>query len=129
MIPPKEPQPEPMPMPPLQPAPELKPWHWRIHIVKGLGESAKIGMDTVARQSHFEGPCLKVKKVKEGLVSDWNSAHPDREVKAGDYMLEVNGVRGNTERLYEAIGSNITIDIVLSRPPPDSIPPRRTDAS
>ncbi|CAJ1432525.1 unnamed protein product [Effrenium voratum] len=43
-----------------------------------------------------------------GALADWNKAHPDKEVKAGDLLLEVDGdmrdgLRGTGQDLYEEL--------------------------
>mmetsp|Transcript_43206 Transcript_43206/g.138884 ORF Transcript_43206/g.138884 Transcript_43206/m.138884 type:complete len:155 (+) Transcript_43206:94-558(+) len=99
------------------PRPELSSWHFAVTVSKGDG--SKIGLDTVARQTHFEGPSLKIKKLKDGLIEMYNAAQPDEEKKvvAGDYIIEVNGLRGNTDELYKVIGSSHVVNLVISRPP------------
>merc|ERR1712079_196478 len=60
---------------------------FRIKISKtDLG--SKIGVDTVAFSSE-KGRALRIKKVKAGLVSDWNESNPQAEVKEGDIIMEV----------------------------------------
>ena len=41
---------------------------------------------------------VRVAQVGQGLLQDWNDAHPERSVMVGDLLVEVNGVRGPTSR-------------------------------
>ncbi|CAE7373179.1 unnamed protein product [Symbiodinium natans] len=44
-----------------------------------------------------------------GALFDWNKAHPDKQVKAGDLLVEIDsqkpegGMRGNGKELYEEL--------------------------
>jgi len=40
-----------------------------------------------------DGIVLLIGSVTEGLVKKWNDAHPDKEVRVGDRLVEVNGIR------------------------------------
>mmetsp|Transcript_50766 Transcript_50766/g.164172 ORF Transcript_50766/g.164172 Transcript_50766/m.164172 type:complete len:186 (+) Transcript_50766:190-747(+) len=100
------------------PRSDLKSWHFTVTVTKGDGAN-KIGLDTVARQTHFEGPSLKIKKLKEGLMQLYNNIQEDevKKIAIGDFIVEVNGARGNTDELYKVINSNEVLNIVISRPP------------
>jgi len=45
---------------------------------------------------------LRVNAVREGLVADWNAAHPEAQVRGGDFIVEVNGIRGNADDMVSA---------------------------
>eukprot|EP00425_Heterocapsa_triquetra_P026900 CAMPEP_0195102264 /NCGR_PEP_ID=MMETSP0448-20130528/66813_1 /TAXON_ID=66468 /ORGANISM="Heterocapsa triquestra, Strain CCMP 448" /LENGTH=245 /DNA_ID=CAMNT_0040137721 /DNA_START=63 /DNA_END=800 /DNA_ORIENTATION=+ len=99
-----------------------KPVKFRIHVEKSEGK--KLGLDTVALLSATEGVlrrekgALRVQMVKpDGLVAAWNSEHKRRQVKEGDFIVEVNGVRGTSEELYSVIGRDAILDIQLLRLP------------
>jgi len=89
---------------------------WRISIDKNETE-ASLGVDLV------DLPCtkdrdgaLRVEKVHvPGLVSEWNAAHRNKEVKKGDYIVEVNGVHGGSEELREVVERHTFLDIMLLR--------------
>mmetsp|Transcript_16439 Transcript_16439/g.30997 ORF Transcript_16439/g.30997 Transcript_16439/m.30997 type:complete len:107 (+) Transcript_16439:36-356(+) len=44
-----------------------------------------------------------------GAISDWNKAHPEKQVKAGDLLVEIDaqkpegGLRGSGKELYEEL--------------------------
>ena len=73
----------------------------RIHKTTGQ----KLGITGSDRQ------CLDVRKrrhhvpidevVTGGLVQHWNDEHPDKAVRAGDQIVEVNGIRGFQSWLLE----------------------------
>jgi len=46
---------------------------------------------------------FRVQSVGRGALSDWNAANPDRPVRVGDRVLEVNGVRSRTEIVDEIL--------------------------
>jgi len=51
----------------------------------------------------------------EGLVAAWNKNNPDRQVHLDDRIVEVNGVRGETELLlHECMRDNV-LEIMLIR--------------
>mmetsp|Transcript_2528 Transcript_2528/g.6375 ORF Transcript_2528/g.6375 Transcript_2528/m.6375 type:complete len:169 (+) Transcript_2528:122-628(+) len=80
--------------------------------VEKSGAGSRIGLDTVARKTP---PALKIKKVKPGLVSEWNVAHPEYEVKQEDLILEVNGECSDVEKMYNAIAENSKLTLLISR--------------
>jgi len=99
------------------------PSRFRIRIDKGDGQK-KLGLDTLALVKATGGllknerGALRVQAVKpEGLVSEWNSLHQKRQIKSGDFILEVNGVRGTAEELYKVIAQDIILEIQLLRLP------------
>jgi len=46
---------------------------------------------------------ILVQAVKSGLISDWNASNPHREVRQGDRIMEVNGIRGHSQKMVEEI--------------------------
>mmetsp|Transcript_35513 Transcript_35513/g.75729 ORF Transcript_35513/g.75729 Transcript_35513/m.75729 type:complete len:176 (-) Transcript_35513:204-731(-) len=128
----KEEPPVVVPVPPMEPPKtsdasgrsDLKSWQF-IATISKTPDGAKIGLDTVARQTHHEGPCLKIKKLKEeGLITIYNESQTDesKRVCIGDFILEVNGVRGSTDELYKVIGSSDVLSMLISRPPSKTVP-------
>lgn len=62
--------------------------------------SVKLGLDC----SHSaDKKCLKVKGVKAGPFETWNRANPDNTVEAGDLVIEINGVKRNSEKMLKQI--------------------------
>ena len=54
-----------------------------------------------------------VEKLVPGLVASWNAAHPDRDVRPGDCIVEVNGLRGCRQQLLDLRGYQSTVEKVL----------------
>mmetsp|Transcript_161 Transcript_161/g.520 ORF Transcript_161/g.520 Transcript_161/m.520 type:complete len:128 (-) Transcript_161:95-478(-) len=72
----------------------------------------KIGLDIMYNGS----VSLGVKKVKEGLVSEWNKEYPQTTVCPGDVISEVNGCHGSPEKLLERIAYDRILNLTISRP-------------
>lgn len=60
---------------------------------------------------------MRIESIRSGPIQDWNnSASDDVKVQAGDYILEVNHVRGDFYQLVAAVKkSSATIDLVMAR--------------
>lgn len=80
--------------------------------VKKTASDDKIGVDIVPQG----GTCLRVKRIKEGLVMNWNLEHgADNHVKVGDFIVAVNGVRGNCDEILALISRDPELEVVLRR--------------
>merc|ERR1719296_305864 len=55
------------------------------------GGDPRLGLDV----AHKPG-ALKVKRVKQGMVSRWNDENPNFVVNAGDHIVNVNDVAGES---------------------------------
>jgi len=67
-----------------------------VHIPDRAGR--KLGIDTTA--TVLSPVTFSVVKVKSGgLLDDWNRDNPGFEVRATDEIVEVNGVRGDRDRM------------------------------
>lgn len=72
-----------------------------VYLRKVAGE--KVGLALRALESFRGGSCLRIVKVDEnGLIADWNQQNPDQQVRNGDRILEVNGIRGNSLAMVDA---------------------------
>mmetsp|Transcript_170265 Transcript_170265/g.546088 ORF Transcript_170265/g.546088 Transcript_170265/m.546088 type:complete len:164 (+) Transcript_170265:56-547(+) len=89
--------------------------------VKKIEGNMKIGLDTVARSSPTIGCALRVQKVKDGLVNKWNANNPDKQVREGDHICEVNGEKTDTEKMYGVIAESWELTLLIKRewPPPN----------
>lgn len=56
-----------------------------------------------------------IKAVNGGSAIAWNGAHPGMEVKAGDRVLEVNGIRGNSTQLVHECRTGRELRMKLQR--------------
>uniref|UniRef100_A0A7S1AY67 PDZ domain-containing protein n=1 Tax=Noctiluca scintillans TaxID=2966 RepID=A0A7S1AY67_NOCSC len=59
---------------------------------------------------------LLVRTVADGVVLDWNRAHKDQQVLSGDYIVSVNGIRGDPRKMFEELKANDHLEINLIRP-------------
>mmetsp|Transcript_128489 Transcript_128489/g.256676 ORF Transcript_128489/g.256676 Transcript_128489/m.256676 type:complete len:157 (-) Transcript_128489:86-556(-) len=79
------------------------------------GEKDRIGLNV----SHVaEGAltiALVVKEVKDGMVQKWNQDHPDVQVQAGHFIVACNGIRGNSAKMLQKIGSDKDLDLIIKR--------------
>jgi len=73
----------------------------------------QLGVDIVPHV----GTVLRVKKVDQGLLQEWNEAHSLEAVLPGDFIVAVNGERGNSQRLLVCISTQRRLDLVFLRPP------------
>ncbi|CAK9081992.1 unnamed protein product [Durusdinium trenchii] len=84
---------------------------FEVVIEKSPGDP-RIGLDI----SVVGGKVLKVWKVKEGLVNEWNKRQPEEmQVKSGDAVVAVNGKRGSADQLLEQVAKGMKVTILCSR--------------
>mmetsp|Transcript_21140 Transcript_21140/g.35120 ORF Transcript_21140/g.35120 Transcript_21140/m.35120 type:complete len:242 (+) Transcript_21140:1-726(+) len=72
------------------------------------------------------GQSLLVTDVTNGLVHEWNSnneSDPHIQVRPGDRVVVVNGIRGNTRHLLEMCKKNQALHMTLLRPPAKELAP------
>jgi Ran GTPase-activating protein (RanGAP) involved in mRNA processing and transport len=48
-----------------------------------------------------------------GLVQQWNVTHPDRAMKAGDRVVEVNGIRNDVQGILNECNRNKKLELVV----------------
>eukprot|EP00450_Noctiluca_scintillans_P022481 CAMPEP_0194531712 /NCGR_PEP_ID=MMETSP0253-20130528/69084_1 /TAXON_ID=2966 /ORGANISM="Noctiluca scintillans" /LENGTH=181 /DNA_ID=CAMNT_0039377087 /DNA_START=22 /DNA_END=567 /DNA_ORIENTATION=+ len=59
---------------------------------------------------------IRISHLGEGLVQDWNDAHPEKCVKVGDVILEVNGTHGpSSVALTEKLRTENSLEIIIQR--------------
>mmetsp|Transcript_80969 Transcript_80969/g.229243 ORF Transcript_80969/g.229243 Transcript_80969/m.229243 type:complete len:152 (-) Transcript_80969:360-815(-) len=73
----------------------------------------KLGIDTCASKFYSAFNIIKIKT--DGLIAQWNRDHPDKEVKEGDDLMEVNGVRGDEKKICELLGKAKSLQIQVQR--------------
>jgi hypothetical protein len=76
------------------------------------GDDACLGLDV----DNTDGPSLLVDAVQEGLVKDWNAAHPECEVRPRDRIVDVNGVAGDANIIIEELSVSPSLSITIRRP-------------
>merc|ERR1719245_820930 len=79
--------------------------------IRKVASSDKLGLDIVA---HNNRTALRIKAVKPGLIQKWNDDHPDQPVQLGDVIVEVNSVRGNSDKILEKVRDS-TLELVIER--------------
>lgn len=84
-----------------------------FNIVVDGGED---GLGLVVPRGRAKLDMLKVKAVGAGAVSEWNSAHPELEVWAGDRITCVNGICRDPVRMRQELESGTTVKITFLRP-------------
>jgi hypothetical protein len=62
-------------------------------------KSGSLGLDI----GQYESKALKIKLVKEGSVAKHNKANPDKALKEGDFIVAVNGVKGDCSDIMAEI--------------------------
>lgn len=86
-----------------------------------LGVLCSLGLDTRPLVSDVTG-ALAVERVRPGgLIDEWNRARRKDgqrcRVRRGDFIVEVNGVRGSSAGLYKVIQQEPTLRLVIMRLP------------
>lgn len=67
---------------------------------KGLRPGQRLGIGV---KEDSQKDCLLVEFVSEGVVSTWNCEHPDLKIQPGDFIFEVNGMRGDARKMKESM--------------------------
>mmetsp|Transcript_121411 Transcript_121411/g.220809 ORF Transcript_121411/g.220809 Transcript_121411/m.220809 type:complete len:142 (-) Transcript_121411:53-478(-) len=78
-----------------------------IKLDKTSGE--RLGVDV----DHQDGNTLLVEAIHEGLVQNWNNNNRGNEVKVGDRIFEVNGVKGDVLQLVDECKKNQVLQMKL----------------
>jgi hypothetical protein len=77
------------------------------------GAKTQLGVILVEKPT---GNSLLIKEVSKGPVMDWNTIHPEQEVKAGDRIVAVNGKGGTVNELVDASKEAAQLQLAISRP-------------
>lgn len=75
------------------------------------GHRGRLGIDIDFGHPRY----LKILKVYSGLIQDWNLAHPEMQVEAGDYFVEINGWTNNARKLMEVLTLANQLQIVVRK--------------
>eukprot|EP00450_Noctiluca_scintillans_P022282 CAMPEP_0194529666 /NCGR_PEP_ID=MMETSP0253-20130528/66429_1 /TAXON_ID=2966 /ORGANISM="Noctiluca scintillans" /LENGTH=174 /DNA_ID=CAMNT_0039374823 /DNA_START=56 /DNA_END=580 /DNA_ORIENTATION=- len=90
---------------------EQQPTELRIKLCRE-GKQATLGVDVAFDEDETS---FYIEKMCQGLVKDWNTAHPDQKVEEGDQVVEVNGIRGNAMDMAEASRKDDVLELVIRR--------------
>lgn len=75
-------------------------------------EGAKIiGLDVDFK----DGPYLKVVKLNPGIFREWNTDNPLTMIQEGDLLMEINGVRGNSQKLVSELMTAKTLHTLVRK--------------
>lgn len=94
------PEPEPAPAP----SPSSR---YQVSIDRSTG--TKLGINVL----RSEGKSLLINSITGGLFGEWNRSHPDRPVKVGDCIVEINGEKGDALRLRDECKKAIMLHMQL----------------
>mmetsp|Transcript_42277 Transcript_42277/g.111814 ORF Transcript_42277/g.111814 Transcript_42277/m.111814 type:complete len:139 (-) Transcript_42277:142-558(-) len=62
------------------------------------------------------GTSLVVEAISDGLIGDWNNRHPKQAVQPGDFVVEVNGHRGDSQLITNRCVMDDLLELRISRP-------------
>jgi len=68
-----------------------------------------------------DGQSLRVEYIRAGLLQDWNNDHPDKIVRAGDRIVEVNGQAGHSKTIAEALTCRAKLVLKIARAGPQEM--------
>merc|ERR1712137_568718 len=75
-----------------------------------VSSDQRVGLDL----QNLEGKC-KIYNVKPGgLMEDWNKANPTKQITAGDFINEVNGLAGY-EEMRKVLLEEDTLRLIVGR--------------
>mmetsp|Transcript_31143 Transcript_31143/g.71112 ORF Transcript_31143/g.71112 Transcript_31143/m.71112 type:complete len:136 (+) Transcript_31143:37-444(+) len=81
---------------------------YKIVLDRSSGDRLGIDVDQ-------DGNCLLIKNIeRDGLVALWNQEHSTK-VSIGDWIVEVNGIRDDVQRMVNECKKTILLRVVLTR--------------
>lgn len=82
---------------------------WEIELRRTASESA-LGLSLYVTPNQ-----LVVQSVPPGMLRAWNLAHPDKEVRKGTVIMEVNGIQGDAQAIFGALRADPVLKMKLKR--------------
>lgn len=58
--------------------------------------------------------CMRVRKVRRGLISQWNVANPALQVQERDCIKAINGVSSDVEQMMAVASEEISLQFLIS---------------
>lgn len=89
---------------------ELEQLH--ITLERPKGAKMSLGMNLYVCPAH-----LCVQSVTDGMVKTWNLQNPGEEVKQGAVIIEVNGIKGDSQKIFDALRQDAVLKVKLLRVP------------
>jgi hypothetical protein len=85
-----------------------------LHIVLDRSTGTELGVDVDVK----DGKGLIMEQITGGLVEMWNTSHPDKLLREGDRIVEVNNIRDDAQQLVTECKQNKVLEMrVLRRLP------------
>lgn len=81
-------------------------------IVLQRGPRGKWGIDV---DFDVHGTCLRVSRVKDGAIADWNKEHPNEAVEIGDFLIEMNGISNDSKELVKVMCKADSLEMVVQK--------------
>merc|ERR1719272_1625345 len=50
-----------------------------------------------------DGKTLKIRRLRQGLLTEWNKQNPTQQVEVGDHMIDINGKTGDSRTLLHEL--------------------------
>jgi len=57
---------------------------------------------------------IKIIRIRDGLMNEWNKANPAKQVKAGDCILSINGKKSDNRAMMEVLRMDDQIEMVVA---------------
>uniref|UniRef100_A0A7S0AA22 PDZ domain-containing protein n=1 Tax=Pyrodinium bahamense TaxID=73915 RepID=A0A7S0AA22_9DINO len=101
------------PSPKVQRFEPVLPQEWDVFVARSPGR-CEIGLDVTPEDQVR----LKVLRVKDGLVKDWNNSQPIAALRVaeGQRIVAVNGISGSSGRLLQTLMKDSELRLTLMRP-------------
>lgn len=82
-----------------------------VVITRNSGEAVGLDID------HIDGIAAVVVAVKPGgAIQSWNDQNRDKEIRAGDRIVEVNGSSGDVQQIIQKLKTELTWRMTVQRP-------------
>jgi len=83
-----------------------------MRIVLDRTKGDRLGIDV-----DVEGDVLAIVGLGDGLIDAWNEKHPTLNVKLGDYIVQVNSVGSDADRLIEECKKRDVLELLIEPSP------------
>eukprot|EP00930_Biecheleria_cincta_P006585 TRINITY_DN107619_c0_g1_i1.p1 TRINITY_DN107619_c0_g1~~TRINITY_DN107619_c0_g1_i1.p1 ORF type:complete len:153 (-),score=24.74 TRINITY_DN107619_c0_g1_i1:103-531(-) len=82
---------------------------YSVTVDKSTG--ARLGIDV----DHQDGESLLIESINDGLIKDWNRSGAVEQVRVGDRVVEVNGMRHDVLQLVDQCKKNQVLALRICR--------------
>eukprot|EP00404_Azadinium_spinosum_P004535 CAMPEP_0180475184 /NCGR_PEP_ID=MMETSP1036_2-20121128/31066_1 /TAXON_ID=632150 /ORGANISM="Azadinium spinosum, Strain 3D9" /LENGTH=303 /DNA_ID=CAMNT_0022482533 /DNA_START=8 /DNA_END=919 /DNA_ORIENTATION=+ len=84
-----------------------------IHVMVTRDDDATLGIKLESDTSGI----LIAEMEEQGVLQEWNNRHPSRQVRSGDVIVAVNGIRNSIFELSQELRKTGPLDLVVKRQP------------